>query len=88
MQTTDMPITVNASAAPDQLAAALRALLVAAGGFMAGKGWIDSDVATAAVPVILIVGPLIWAQVSARYFHAQRVVLANAVPDAVATVKE
>lgn len=87
MSTASMPITVSASATNDQVAAALRAFLIAVGGFMAGKGWIDANIATAAVPVILIAGPAIWAQLSARYFHAQRVTLANAVPDSLARVK-
>ena len=87
MDAAQMPITVSASATGDQFAAGLRALLIAIGGYMAGKGWIDANIATAAVPVLLIVLPALWAQVSARYFHAQRVTLASAAPDAVATVK-
>lgn len=86
MKTTDMPITVSASSTNDQVAAAVRAFLIAIGGFMAGKGWIDANIATAAVPVILIAVPAMWAQLSARYIHAQRITLANAVPDSVARV--
>lgn len=81
------PIQVTASALPAQTGAAVRALLIALGGYMAGKGWIDANVATAAVPVIMIVGPALWGQVTARRRHATLVTAANAAPDSVAVVK-
>lgn len=72
MSNPDTP--VPASAAPDQLASALRALLIALGGYVAGKGWLDASIITAAIPVIMIVGPTIWAQLKARSMHNKLVV--------------
>lgn len=80
------PITIGESAVPAQTNSAIRAFLIALGGYMAGKGWIDSGLAAAAVPVLMIVGPAIWAQFSVRRSHAQRVALADAAPDSVAKV--
>lgn len=79
-------IRVGESALPEQTGSAIRAFLIALGGYMAGKGWIDANLAAAAVPVIMIIGPTIWAQIAVRRSHAQKVVLADAAPDRVATV--
>ena len=80
------PITIGESALPAQTGSAIRAFLLALGGYLAGKGWIDANLAAAAVPVLMIIGPTIWAQMTVRRSHAQRVALADAVPDAVASV--
>ncbi len=70
------PFTAPPSAVPDQLASALRQLLVAVGAYGAGKGWFDASIAAAAVPVIMIVGPMLWSQLRVR---AQVAKLAEAV---------
>jgi hypothetical protein len=82
----DKPISVNESALPDQAGAAIRTLLVAVGGYMAGKGWIDANIVAALVPVIMIVGPLVWGQLRVLRTHAERVTMADAAPSTVANV--
>lgn len=82
----DTPITVPESAVGGQLGQATRILLVAIGGYMAGKGWIDANIASAAIPVILIAGPLAWGQFRLLRTHAERVTMADASPPNVANV--
>lgn len=86
MEPEETPVIVKDSAAPAQLMTALRSLLLAAGAYAVGRGWVDDGLVQAAVPVLLIVGPLIWSQFSTRKKQAQLVTLANRVPDSVAKV--
>ncbi len=82
-------IQANSSPLPDQAGAAIRTLLVAVGGFMAGKGWIDANIVAATVPVVMIIGPGIWSQIKART-HSQQMkglALDPRVPDAAVTLK-
>lgn len=81
------PITVNATAVPDQLGAALRQFLVGLGAYMAGKGWIDEGLAAATIPMLLIVGPMLWSQLIVRQQHQDAKTLAAAVDDSVGRVK-
>jgi len=83
----DQPIQVNQSAIPEQAGAVIRTLLVAVGGYMAGKGWIDSNIAAALVPAVMVLGPMLWSQLRVLKTHGQRVTLANYAPDSVAQVK-
>jgi hypothetical protein len=62
-------ITENTSAIPEQLASTLRAFLIALGAYLAGKGWIDEGLASAAVPLILVGGPWIYNQMKIRNRH-------------------
>jgi uncharacterized membrane protein len=79
-------ITVNSSPASEQLGQAVRTFLIAAGGYAAGQGWIDSSLAAASVPIIMIGLPLLWGQLVVRQTHSQRVTMADAVPNDLATV--
>lgn len=56
----------DTSAVPAQLASTLRAFLIALGAYLAGKGWIDAGLASAAVPLVLVAGPYIWNQLRIR----------------------
>jgi len=80
------PIEVNASAVPEQVSSAFRTLLVAVGGYMAGRGWIDGNIAAALVPVIVIGVPFAWGQLRLFKVHGERVVMAAAADDDVAKV--
>ncbi len=62
-------MTTNTSAIPEQLASTLRAFLIALGAYLAGKGWIDEGLASAAVPLVLVGGPYIWNQIKIRNRH-------------------
>lgn len=83
MSTIEIPNKATAA----QLGVALRALLVALGGYAVGKGWLTSDLADALVAVGLIIGPMIYAQVRAHFDHKNKVAMADALPDSVARVK-
>lgn len=80
------PIMVNPSPGPDQLASAVRSLLIAVGAYGAGKGWFDASLWAALVPVLMIVGPVVWAQLKVRSSKAKMVTVAEAAPDQVAQV--
>jgi hypothetical protein len=79
------PLAAPASAAPDQLASAFRSLLIALGAYGAGKGWFDANIVAAAIPVIMILFPTVWAQFKVRSQHTRltaAVQVANAATDA------
>lgn len=59
-------ITEDQSPVPEQVKSTVRAFLLALGGYMAGKGWIDEGLAAATVPVLLVVVPYAWNQVNIR----------------------
>lgn len=62
-------ITENQSPVPEQVASTIRAFLLALGGYMAGKGWIDDGLVAATVPMLLIVVPWLWNQRNIRRRH-------------------
>lgn len=80
------PIMVSESALGEQLGQAIRTLLIAVGGYIAGKGWIDGNIAAAIVPVIMIAGPLLWGQLRVLRSHAERVTMADDASVTVANV--
>ena len=59
-------ITEPKSPVPEQVRSTIRAFLLAMGGYMAGKGWIDGSLAAATVPMLLIVAPWAWNQINIR----------------------
>ena len=59
-------IEENTSPVPEQVKSTVRAFLLALGGYLAGKGWVDGTLAAATVPMILIVGPYAWNQINIR----------------------
>ena len=83
------PVEVSPSATGDQLSSALRSLLVAAGAYASGMGWIPADVAGALVTVIWLGVPFVWGQIKVRTRHDQLLTVAAdpRVPDSVARVK-
>lgn len=82
----ETPVSVPASAIPEQLASALRTLLAALGGYAVAKGWLTADVAAALVPVVLIGLPLLWSQFKVRRSNAKMRTMADRLPDWVAKV--
>lgn len=81
------PVTVPASATNDQLASAFRAFLIALGAYGTGKGWFNHELFAAAVPLIMVGWPFVWAQMKARSSHAKQVTMANHLPDSIAQVQ-
>lgn len=81
------PVVVSASPLNDQLASAFRTFLVALGAYGTGKGWFNHELFTAAVPLIMIGWPLVWAQLKARSSHAKQITMAERLPDSIAQVK-
>lgn len=86
MEPEETPVVVKESAVPAQTLTAFRSLLLALGSYAVGRGWIDDGILQALVPVVLIVGPLLWSQLATRKKQAQLVTLAQRVPDSVAKV--
>ena len=81
------PIQINASATPGALAAAVRQVLLVAGGWAVGKGYLDNDTVTALITIAVIVGPLVYGQIKGIRTHEKLVTVAEAAPDRVAEVK-
>ena len=51
---------------PEQVISTVRAFLLALGGYLAGRGWIDGTLAAATVPMILVAVPWAWSQLNIR----------------------
>lgn len=83
----DHPIVVKANSTSGQLMVAFRTLLASAAGWAVGKGYIDGGVAAALVNVVIILVPLMWAQMVAKQKHDVLKQLASAAPDNMAVVK-
>ncbi len=49
-----------------QLNAALRQIGIAAGGWAIGRGYLDTDTATAIGTILLVVVPFVWGQIKTR----------------------
>lgn len=49
-----------------QLAAAVRQIVLVAGGWAVGKGYLESDTVAAIATVAVIAVPLIWGQIKTR----------------------
>ncbi|WP_257540694.1 hypothetical protein [Sphingobium sp. CFD-1] len=49
-----------------QLAAAVRQIALAVGGYAIGRGWLEEDTLTAIITVAVIAVPFIWGQVRTR----------------------
>lgn len=79
-------ISVRESPAVDQIMAAVRQVLVAFGGYVVGKGWLDASTSDALIGLALVVGPIVWSQFAVRSRHAKLVITADAAPNTVATV--
>jgi uncharacterized membrane protein len=83
----ERPIVVSGSAIPEQLAQAIRTALIAIAGYMAGKGWLDEELASAILPVVLLLVPFVWGQITAKRNNAVKQTLADKLPDQIAQVK-
>lgn len=83
---TTIPIKVG-SQTGEQLGQAVRVLLSALAGWLIAKGYLDANLAAAALPVILLAAPIVWGQVRVWKTHQQRTTMANLLPDSVASVK-
>lgn len=49
-----------------QLAAAVRQIALAIGGYAIGRGWLEEDTLTAIVTVAVIAVPFVWGQIKTR----------------------
>jgi len=54
-----------------QIAAAIRQIALALGGYAIGRGWLEEDTLTAIVTVLVIVVPLIWGQIRTKRLAEQ-----------------
>jgi len=83
----DPPIMVNPSALPDQTMVAIRVILIFFGGIAVQRGWMSNEEMLSLVGALLVIGPTIWAILSARKNKAEKVVMADALPNYIAQVK-
>lgn len=49
-----------------QIAAAIRQIALALGGYAIGRGWLEEDTLTAIITVLVIVVPLVWGQIRTK----------------------
>jgi len=81
------PLEVHGSPLPDQLWAGLRQVAPPLLAFALGRGWVPNDI----VPVVTVVGGVVWAivagQLKTRRRAKQLTALATVAPDNVAVLK-
>jgi len=86
MTDTTPPITVTDSTLEGQITTLARYLLTTLGGYALGKGWIDSDLLVVLTGLLTIAAPTMWGIWKTYTSKKQRIVLAEAAPNTVATV--
>lgn len=87
MSEVETPILVNESPVPDQLWVLIRDVMKITGGYLVGKGWLDAETFATISGLVLIVGPMVWAQLKARSNAKKLTTLATVAPDSIAQVK-
>ncbi len=80
------PIVVNPSPVPDQVESQIAPLVAAAGGVMVAFGLISPTKWAALAGFLPIALTMAWRWYRTTQNHSQRVVMADAAPDAVAVV--
>jgi hypothetical protein len=83
-------IFAHRTATPDQAWAAARQIVMAAGAWAIGKGWLQADTAGALGTLALIVAPFVIGQLKTRLRAQQLAAVASSpkVPDSIASIKE
>lgn len=80
------PITVTDNTLEGQITTLARYLLTAVGSFALGKGWIDGEALQMLTGLVTIAAPAAWGIWKTYTSKKQRIVLAEAAPNSVATV--
>lgn len=80
-------IVVSRSALMRQLGSFTRLMLGWAGGWMAGRGYLDAGVAAALPGLLMTAIGFGWGQIAARRTQKVQVALADKLPDLVAVAK-
>lgn len=83
----ETPIVVDPNPVPAQTWVAIRDVLKILGGILVTRGVLDAAQLETVIGVVLILGPVIWAQLKARKTVARLTVLAEAAPNSVGQVK-
>jgi F0F1-type ATP synthase assembly protein I len=83
----EKPVTVRASAIPEQTLTLIRYVLVMLGGIFVSKGWLSDSDLNALIGALLIILPTIVGIVKDKRNQAVQVTLAKALPDEVARVE-
>jgi len=73
-------ITLPQSPVPAQLSSGVRDFLKIIGTAFATKGVYDGSVSETGIGLLLLIGPIIWSQFSARFKHRKMVAAAKADP--------
>lgn len=87
MSETTQPIVVNESPIPDNIMAGMRQILLAAGAWAAGRGYLEGDTATALATILLVIVPFAYGQYKTWVRGGQLAFLARRAPDKVAVTK-
>jgi hypothetical protein len=82
------PIVVNQSPVPDQVESQIGPLVAAAGGVVTAFGLMAPTKWAALAGLLPIVLTMGWRYYRSTQNHAQRVIMADAAPDAVAVVRK
>lgn len=80
------PIRVTNDTLEGQITTLARYVLTTFGGYALGKGWIDSDLLQLLTGLFTIAAPTAWGIYRTYTSKKQRIVLAEAAPNRVATV--
>ncbi len=80
-------IVIPSNPTTAQLGALIRQLLVALGTYAVAKGWLSGPIMEALIPIVMLVGAVVWAQVRVIVEHKKKVLMAEALPDSTAQVK-
>lgn len=86
-ETEDKPITVNASALPDQAMTAVRSLLLAGVSWAVGRGYLDAAAGSQLVAGLVVLLPMGWNLYVSTRKHTKALTMAEASPNYVAVVK-
>lgn len=87
LEPVDKPIVVNPNPAADQIWVAVRDILKVAGGVLVARGALDAAELEMAIGAIMIIAPMVWAQLRTRRVTSRLAVLAESAPDAVGQVQ-
>lgn len=79
-------ITIDESAVPSGLAAALRQILLVVGGYLIGRGYIQADTWAAIGTVATVAAPFVYGQYITWAKHRDSVEVFDAAPSSVAEV--
>lgn len=80
-------VTVPASPIGAQASSAVRDVLKILGTLLVSKGVIESSWVEPLVGAVMVLGPIMWSQLSVLRKHTRMIIMANELPDDVVQIK-